>query len=85
MYNSRKNTKSLKKGNTSQVFYFKRKKEVTYNKDKKRRYIGNPYPKIEERKKSKSTSLALTSTTKPSSPTTSIVKKSLGLRSQIGR
>ena len=52
VYNSRNNTKRLKKENILQVFYPKRKREVGYNNDKERRYIGNPYPEIEERRKS---------------------------------
>ena len=51
VYNSIKITKSLNKGNISQVFYPKKKREVAYNKNKERRHIGNLYPKVEERRK----------------------------------
>ena len=51
VYNSRKNTKSLKKENTSQVFYPKRKREISYKKNNERRNIGNPYSTVEERRK----------------------------------
>ena len=51
MYNSRKNTKRLKKKNTSQVFYPKRKREISYKKNNERRNIGNPYSTVEERRK----------------------------------
>ena len=52
MYNSRKNTKSLKKGNTSQVLYPKRNRGVAYKKDKEKMHVGNPYSTVEKRKKS---------------------------------
>ena len=52
VHNSRRNTKSLTKGNNSQVFYSKRKREVAYKKNKKRRHMGNHSSTVEERRKS---------------------------------
>ena len=52
VYNSKKNTKSLRKGNTSQGFYPKRKKEVAYKKNEERRHIDKYYSTVDERRTS---------------------------------
>ena len=52
VHNSRKNTKSLKMENTSQVFYPKRKREIAYKKNEERRYNGEYYSTVDKRKTS---------------------------------
>ena len=85
MHNSRKNTKNLKKENTSQVFYPKRKRVIAYKKNEKRRHNGKYYSTVDERKTSNEYIHHPHFNDKTFFTYNEYNGKSLGPKSQIGR